>query len=146
MRPRTEDDEGPRDAPWPAPHPMGSRPRDPVRHRSGEDIAAFVASLDRRSSPGGKWMLPNLLRRAPVTLTMTLALAAIAAAAGCSKQEGGAAGATGARTFAEIPKGTTHEFWVSIHAGAEKAGKEAGVAIDWKGPPREDDRQQQINV
>jgi len=50
-----------------------------------------------------------------------------------------------------IPKGTTHGFWQSVHAGAIKAERElnaAGVkvSIDWKGPPKEDDREQQIQV
>src|SRR3990172_625039 len=30
-------------------------------------------------------------------------------------------------TIAVIPKGTTHEFWKSIHAGAIKAERELGV-------------------
>jgi len=45
-----------------------------------------------------------------------------------------------------IPKGTTHEFWKSVHAGAEKASQELGVNIIWKGPLREDDREDQIKV
>jgi ribose transport system substrate-binding protein len=49
-------------------------------------------------------------------------------------------------TIAVIPKGTTHEFWKSIHAGAVKAERELGVKIVWKGPIKEDDRQAQINV
>jgi len=54
-------------------------------------------------------------------------------------------------TIAVIPKGTTHEFWKSIHAGAVKAEQElsgAGTKVDiiWKGPLREDDRDQQIQV
>jgi ribose transport system substrate-binding protein len=54
-------------------------------------------------------------------------------------------------TIAVIPKGTTHEFWKSIHAGAEKAAQELtakGVPVEliWKGPFREDDRDQQIQV
>lgn len=54
-------------------------------------------------------------------------------------------------TIAVIPKGTTHEFWKSIHAGAIKAQIELqGVGIPvkllWKGPLREDDRDQQIQV
>ncbi len=54
-------------------------------------------------------------------------------------------------TIAVIPKGTTHEFWKAIHAGAIKAQEEltAGgtrVEIIWKGPLREDDRDQQIQV
>jgi ribose transport system substrate-binding protein len=50
-----------------------------------------------------------------------------------------------------VPKGTTHEFWKSIHAGAMKAAQElrdegVHVAITWKGPLREDDREQQVQV
>lgn len=48
--------------------------------------------------------------------------------------------------IAVIPKGTTHEFWKSIHAGAVKAGRELGAEIIWKGPQKEDDREQQIQV
>ncbi|MDH5673588.1 MAG: substrate-binding domain-containing protein [Myxococcales bacterium] len=50
------------------------------------------------------------------------------------------------RRIAVIPKGTTHEFWKSVHAGANKAGAELGVEIIWKGPVREDDRDEQIKV
>jgi ribose transport system substrate-binding protein len=46
--------------------------------------------------------------------------------------------------IAVIPKGTTHEFWKSIHAGALKAANELGdVEIRWQGPEKEDDRNQQ---
>jgi len=48
--------------------------------------------------------------------------------------------------IAVIPKGVTHEFWKSIHAGAVKAGLEFNVDILWKGPQKEDDRAQQITV
>jgi ABC-type sugar transport system substrate-binding protein len=49
--------------------------------------------------------------------------------------------------LAVIPKGTTHEFWKSVHAGAEQAAKEAGnVEILWKGPLQENDTDGQINV
>lgn len=53
--------------------------------------------------------------------------------------------------IAVIPKGTSHEFWKSIHAGANKAAQELAtqgvkVNINWKGPLREDDRDQQIGV
>ena len=48
--------------------------------------------------------------------------------------------------IAVIPKGTTHEFWKSIHAGAVKAAQELGVEIIWKGPLKEDDRESQITV
>jgi ribose transport system substrate-binding protein len=49
-------------------------------------------------------------------------------------------------SIAVIPKGTTHEFWKSIHAGAVKAGRELGVEVIWKGPLKEDDREAQISV
>ena len=53
--------------------------------------------------------------------------------------------------IAVIPKGTTHEYWRSINAGAVKAQRElkaAGtdITIIWKGPLLEDDREQQIQV
>ncbi len=49
--------------------------------------------------------------------------------------------------IAVIPKGTTHEFWKSVHAGAKKAAEEAGdVEILWKGPLLENDRAGQISV
>lgn len=54
-------------------------------------------------------------------------------------------------TVAVIPMGTTHEYWKMIHAGALKAQAElkgSGVSVDviWKGPLREDDRDQQVQV
>ncbi|MHC4477013.1 MAG: ABC transporter substrate-binding protein [Planctomycetota bacterium] len=49
-------------------------------------------------------------------------------------------------TVAVIPKGTIHEFWKTVHAGAESAGKELDVKIIWKGPLKEDDREAQISV
>ncbi|HXH41225.1 MAG TPA: substrate-binding domain-containing protein [Thermoanaerobaculia bacterium] len=66
----------------------------------------------------------------------------------CSKQEL----KTGKQfTLAVIPQGSTHEFWKSIHAGALKASQDeakAGITVNiiWKGPMREDDREQQVQV
>ena len=49
--------------------------------------------------------------------------------------------------IAVIPKGTTHEFWKSVHYGAEQAAKELGnVEVLWKGPILERDREGQIQV
>jgi ribose transport system substrate-binding protein len=67
--------------------------------------------------------------------------------AGC----GGSAPAKKTYQIAVIPKGTTHEFWRSIHAGAVRAERElqsqgVDVRVIWKGPIREDDREQQIQV
>lgn len=50
-----------------------------------------------------------------------------------------------------IPKGSTHEHWKRVKVGAEKAAAEftaAGTRVEviWKGPLREDDREQQLQV
>jgi ribose transport system substrate-binding protein len=61
--------------------------------------------------------------------------------------DGGVPGAGAKRLkIAVIPKGTTHEFWKSVHAGAVKASKELDVDIVWKGPLKEDDLKAQIDV
>jgi len=89
------------------------------------------------------------MKQAPVMLLAALL------AHGCggsgSRQPGSQSGAGKALTIAVIPKGTTHEFWKSIHAGAIQASRElsaqgAPINIIWKGPLREDDREQQIQV
>lgn len=48
--------------------------------------------------------------------------------------------------IAFVPKATSHEFWKSVHAGAEQGKAEAGVDIVWKGPITESDREGQINL
>jgi ribose transport system substrate-binding protein len=51
-----------------------------------------------------------------------------------------------ARRVAVIPKGTTHVFWKAVERGAREGGQETSVEILWKGPLKEDDRAQQIQV
>jgi ribose transport system substrate-binding protein len=63
---------------------------------------------------------------------------------GCSRKD--AAGENERLTVAVIPKGTIHEFWKTVHAGAEMAGRELGVDILWQGSLKEDDREAQISV
>jgi len=75
-------------------------------------------------------------------LLVLVALAAVSSSFGAAAE---------AYKIAVIPKGTTHEFWKSIHAGAIKAQRELatqGVTVNviWKGPLREDDREQQVQV
>jgi ribose transport system substrate-binding protein len=84
---------------------------------------------------------------------MCVLLGAAACSDSGSKKDSGTAAAGGKKTYtlAVIPKGTTHEFWKSIHAGAEQAAQEFTAAGDsvhiiWKGPLREDDREQQVQV
>ncbi len=76
-------------------------------------------------------------RKLGSTCAVLAALAAFACAA--PKKE------PGRLTIAVIPKGTSHLFWQSIHAGAARAAAETGVEIIWRGPLREDDRDAQVS-
>ena len=81
---------------------------------------------------------------------LAVAIAAILVSAGCTSEKpdesSDADSKSNTRTIAVIPKGTSHEFWKSIHAGAVKAARENNVEVIWKGPAREDDRDDQIKV
>ena len=75
---------------------------------------------------------------APLFLLLTIV--------GCARVEH-----DGKLRIAVIPKGTSHEFWRCVHAGAIKAEREISAAgtpleVIWKGPQTEDDRAQQIKV
>jgi ribose transport system substrate-binding protein len=74
----------------------------------------------------------------------TLRLLAIAAALVGGSCGGTTSSSPDRLTIAVIPKGTSHVFWQSIHAGARRAGSELGVDIVWRGPLREDERDSQI--
>ena len=63
-----------------------------------------------------------------------------------SGSAGSAAGGKAKYRLAVIPKGTTHEFWKSVHYGAVQAGNEMGAEILWLGPLLEQDRGGQIDV
>jgi len=91
------------------------------------------------------------MRVAMKTRALAVLLCAVALAVSCKDPpkpggDGGAAPATSKLKIAVIPKGTTHEFWKSVHAGAVKAAKETDVEIVWKGPLKEDDLKAQIDV
>ncbi len=84
------------------------------------------------------------IRLAPLVLSFLGLLALLAG--GCTR-----AGEGKELTVAVIPKGTTHVFWKSVHAGAlaaqaDLAAEGIPVRVIWKGPLREDDRAQQIGV
>src|SRR3712207_1434962 len=83
-------------------------------------------------------------------LVKTATVLALICAAGCGRPAGGPPGAKDL-TVAVIPKGIGTEFWKSVHAGSLAAARELSaqggrVEVIWKGPLREDDREQQIQV
>src|SRR5262249_37820509 len=76
-------------------------------------------------------------------LAAGLVLLLAASLAGCHR---GAAGAGGKPTIAVIPKAQVNVFWQSVRAGAEAAGKEAGVEIVWAAPQVETDYAGQATI
>ncbi len=53
--------------------------------------------------------------------------------------------------IAVIPKGLTHEFWQSIHRGAERAAADLGAegvrtTVEWDGPQKENETREQIKL
>ena len=93
-------------------------------------------------------------RSAVAALLVATATAACSGGGDAGSKESGAGAGSGTGktlTLAVVPKGTTHEFWKTIHAGAAQAAQELSasgdsVRIIWKGPLREDDREQQVQV
>jgi len=87
------------------------------------------------------------MRKAVLISTIFVVTAMVLAAVGCKRKDASKA----TYQIAVIPKGTTHVFWKSIHAGAVKAEqelKDSGIKVEviWKGPLKEDDRESQIRV
>ena len=70
-----------------------------------------------------------------------LVLTSVMLAAAC----GNRTSSSNKTTIAVIPKGTSHMYWQSIHAGANQAAQELGVDVIWRGPIREDDRDAQVS-
>ncbi len=75
--------------------------------------------------------------------------------AGCSGDKSSTDGATSSAPNADgskklriavIPKGATHEFWKSVHEGANKAAAEDGAEVVWAAPQKEDDKEQQGQI
>jgi ribose transport system substrate-binding protein len=83
---------------------------------------------------------------------IVLGLLALLIVAGCGKQtqepasSSGEGDTDGKLSFAVIPKGLTHQFWLTVKKGAETAGKEFGIDIIWIGPKEETDVIPQINI
>jgi ribose transport system substrate-binding protein len=75
--------------------------------------------------------------------SLLLALAFCLLALSCNNA---GSGGSGKPRIAVIPKGVSHNFWLSIKAGADAAGQELGAEILWKGPATETDYTGQVNI
>ncbi len=121
------------------------RERDRTHHATRRDDGSRRGRAQPKNlaAMGGRLVLLTLtMRRRAFGLTL-FSLAALA----CSKRsEGGAPDRPARLRIAVIPKGTTHEFWKSVHAGAVKAARELDCDVIWKGPLKEDDLKSQIDL
>lgn len=83
------------------------------------------------------------LRETVMRATRLLAIGVALLAISC----GGGARATAQRIkIGVVPMGTTHQYWLSIHAGALRAAEEAGVELLWPTPFRDGDVDAQIEA
>ncbi|MEM1032635.1 MAG: substrate-binding domain-containing protein [Myxococcota bacterium] len=86
-----------------------------------------------------------LALESPVAMYRRQFIAAATFLAAC-RNETSSSSPAGDFKVAVIPKGTTHEFWKAVRSGAERAGREQRVEVVWKGPLKEDDLKQQIDL
>ena len=52
----------------------------------------------------------------------------------------------GRRVIGVVPKGASHIFWQTVHAGAITAAGESGFAVEWNAPALEVDASRQIEI
>jgi len=45
-----------------------------------------------------------------------------------------------------VPKGVAHQFWLTVRAGADAAGKELSANIIWQGPSKETEIDKQMSI
>lgn len=50
------------------------------------------------------------------------------------------------RLIAVVPKATSHAFWIAVEKGAQAAGKELNVDVEWNGAASETDYARQIQI
>ncbi len=112
-----------------------------MRQRGERDARRLTPTPDPRDRAFMRTRLALLLS------LLSLALACGSGESAPAPSSSGAAPAPAHRaTIAVIPKGTTHVFWRSVHAGALRAAHDLDVDVVWQGPQREDDRAGQIRV
>lgn len=81
------------------------------------------------------------MKATKILIVCAIAMAIGSVMSACNRQTG-----SGKPKIAVIPKGTSHNFWLSIKAGADAAGKDLGAEIIWKGPAQETDYTGQVNI
>jgi ribose transport system substrate-binding protein len=82
------------------------------------------------------------LRTKLTILTICLVFTSTMLLVACKRRDA----SNGKKVIAVIPKGVSHFFWQSVHAGAEAAAKDLNVEIIWKGAAQDTDYAGQINI
>lgn len=82
------------------------------------------------------------MKKTRLILLFTLFIALSLLIVSCNRDSGGPK----KPVIAVIPKGVSHFFWLSVKAGADAAGKDLNVTIDWQGPASETDYARQISI
>ena len=77
-------------------------------------------------------------------LRLACLLLAVVTLGGCAGRPSGPAAPGTKLTIAVVPKAVAFDFWLSVKAGAEKAAKDNGATIVWRGPSDERDVAGQI--
>jgi ribose transport system substrate-binding protein len=77
---------------------------------------------------------------------LSIALAAMLVAGGCSVNGNGGGGSGGHYNFELITKSNDSPYWLAVRDGAESAAKKLGVSITFEAPPTETDLQQQLTM
>ncbi|MBO0799856.1 MAG: substrate-binding domain-containing protein [Blastocatellia bacterium] len=82
-------------------------------------------------------------RRSALLIGLSLiSLTMITAITACNRSAAGRS----RKVIAVIPKGVSHSFWLKVKAGADAAGNDLNVDINWKGAASETDIAGQINI
>ncbi|MFP4501441.1 MAG: ABC transporter substrate-binding protein [Candidatus Hydrogenedentota bacterium] len=74
-------------------------------------------------------------------LVLFIIPALIVSATGCQQRE-----ASGKPKVAFIPKGMSHQFWLTVKAGAMAAGEDLDVEVLWNGPNKETQIERQVGI
>ncbi len=79
-------------------------------------------------------------------LVLLVIVALVAAGCGQKSATTGSSGKKSGLTIALVTKSTSHDFWQTVNAGAQAAGKETGATVIFKGPSKETDVADQMTI
>jgi len=112
-------------------------------------LSFFFASFFSREKKEETSLEDRIMKR------IALGLIVLALFAGCGGQVSApppqpSAAATPAKKdrleIGVVPKGISHQFWLTVKAGADAAGKEFNANIRWQGPDKETEIDKQVNI